>query len=188
MEESKEQQSLHRFLQFAIYLALFLDILVFVYSPKLLESQTGHRFGLSNFLIRMSRIIIYQHPIYSRFFSFLLISLVSIGTLSKKEKDLKAKTAIVFPLVFGAVSMVFSIYFFGNTGVIIGYYTSWEDIGYIGFLAAGTISVHVAMDNVSKIISSSLGKDKWNTEEESFMQARKPVNGKFAVSIPSLFY
>ncbi|MCX2584294.1 type IV secretory system conjugative DNA transfer family protein [Pedobacter sp. MR22-3] len=188
MEESKEQQSLHRFLQFAIYLALLLDILVFVYSPKLLESQTGHRFGLSSFLIRMSRIIIYQHPIYSRFFSFLLIALVSIGTLSKKEKDLKAKTAIVLPFVFGAVSMVFSIYFFGNTGVIIGYYTSWEDIGYVGFLVAGTISVHVAMDNVSKIISSTLGKDKWNTEEESFMQARKPVNGKFAVSIPSLFY
>jgi len=188
MEESKEQQSLHRFLQFAIYLALLLDILVFVYSPKLLESQIGHRFGLSSFLVRVSRIIIYQHPIYSRFFSFLLISLVSIGTLSKKEKDLKAKTSIVFPLVFGAVSMVFSIYFFGNKGLIIGYYTSWEDIGYIGLLLAGTISVHVAMDNVSKIISSSLGKDKWNTEEESFMQARKPVNGKFAVSIPSLFY
>lgn len=188
MEESKEQQSLHRFLQFTIYLALILDVLLFVYSPKLLESQTGHRFGLSSFLIRMSRIIIYQHPIYSRFFSFLLISLVSIGTLSKKEKDLNPKTSIVFPLVFGAISMVFSIYFFGNTGVIIGYYTSWEDIGYIGFLLAGTISVHVAMDNVSKIISSSLGKDKWNTEEESFMQARKPVNGKFAVSISSLFY
>ena len=188
MEESKEQQSLHRFLQFAIYLALFLDVLMFIYAPKLINVDYAQRLGLNRFLISMSRIITYQHPIYSRFFSFLLISLVSIGTLSKKEKDLNAKTAIVFPLVFGAISMVFSIYFFGNTGVIIGYYTSWEDIGYIGFLLAGTISVHIAMDNVSKIISSSLGKDKWNTEEESFMQARKPVNGKFAVSIPSLFY
>lgn len=188
MEESKEQQSLHRFLQFAIYLAVLLDILMFVYSPKLLQSHLGNRFGLSRFLLRMSRIIIYEHPLYSRFFSFLLISLVSIGTLSKKEKDLNAKTSIVFPLVFGVVSMVFSLYFFGNTGVIIRYYTSWEDIAYINFLLAGNISLHVAMDNVSKIISSKLGKDKWNTEEESFMQARKPVNGKFAVSIPSLFY
>ncbi|WP_431294515.1 type IV secretory system conjugative DNA transfer family protein [Pedobacter sp. P26] len=188
MEESKEQQSLHRFLQFAIYLALFLDVLMFIYAPKLITGDYAQRLGISRFLIRMSRIIVYQHPFYSRFLSFLLISLVSIGTLSKKEKDLNAKTSIIYPLVFGLVSMIFSIYFFGNTGVNIIYLTSWGDIGYISFLLVGSILVHVAMDNVSKIISSNLGKDKWNTEEESFMQARKPVKGKFAVSIPTLFY
>lgn len=188
MEESKEQQSLHRFLQFAIYLALFLDVLMFIYAPKLITADYAQRLGLSRFLIRMSRIIVYHDPLYSRFLSFLLISLVSIGTLSKKEKDLNAKTSIIYPLVFGLVSMIFSIYFFGNTGVNIIYLTSWGDIGYISFLLVGSILVHVAMDNVSKSISSNLGKDKWNTEEESFMQARKPVKGKFAVSIPTLFY
>lgn len=188
MEESKEQQSLHRFLQFAIYLALFLDVLMFIYAPKLITGDYNQRPGISRFLIRMSRIIIYQHPLYSRFFSFLLISLVSIGTLSKKEKDLNAKTSIVYPLIIGLLSMVFSIYFFGNSAVDIIYLTSLGDIGYMFFLLMGSIMVHIAMDNVSKIISSSVGKDKWNTEEESFMQARKPVKGRFSVSIPSLFY
>lgn len=112
MEESKEQQSLHRFLQFAIYLALLLDVLMFVYATKLLTDLGAEKIGLARFLVRMSRIIIYQHPLYSRFFSLLLISLVSIGTLSKKEKDLDAKTAIIYPLVLGLVLMAASIFFF----------------------------------------------------------------------------
>ncbi|MFD2285979.1 type IV secretion system DNA-binding domain-containing protein [Pedobacter petrophilus] len=188
MEESKEQQSLHRFLQFAIYLALLIDVLMFVYAPKLLIEAGAQKVGLSRFLIRMSRIVIYEHPLYSRFFSLILISLVSIGTLSKKEKDLDAKKAIIYPLSFGLVFMAASIFFFAGSGEQVFYLTNWPDVGYMGFLLVGTILVHVAMDNVSKIISSSLGKDKWNTEEESFMQARRPVNGPFAVNIPSLFY
>ncbi|WP_240898967.1 type IV secretion system DNA-binding domain-containing protein [Sphingobacterium sp. SGL-16] len=44
------------------------------------------------------------------------------------------------------------------------------------------------MDNISKIISSKLGKDKWNVEGESFMQATKPKITSYAVNIPMLFY
>jgi len=188
MEESKEQQSLHHFLQFAIYLAVLLDILMFVYAPKLLMDAGNFHNGLSRFLIRMSRIVIYDSPLYSRFFLLLLISLVSIGTLSKKEKDLRPRTAIIYPLAAGLVMLGGSVFFFGEVGQEIYYHTSWYDLGYITSLLMGTILVHIAMDNVSKVISSSFGKDKWNTEEESFMQARKPVNGPFAVTIPSLFY
>jgi len=188
MEESKEQQSLHRFLQFAIYLVLLLDVLMFIYAPKLLTESGAEKIGLSRFLLRMSRIIIYQHPLYSRFFSLLLISLVSIGTLSKKDKDLDTRKAIIYPLFSGLALLAMSIFFFGEEGNAVFYLTSWADVGYISLLLIGTILVHIAMDNVSKIISSSLGKDKWNTEEESFMQAKKPVKGPFAVSIPSLFY
>lgn len=44
------------------------------------------------------------------------------------------------------------------------------------------------MDNISKMIKSGLGKDKWNTEAESFMQPVKRIETPYSVNIPMLFY
>src|SRR5580698_9255319 len=95
MEETREQQRLHGFLQCAIYFSVFLEAAVFVYPhapfwgffEKPLES--------------LSHIAIYHKLIYSKLSTFLLICLVSIGTLAKKKKDLDPKTQIVYPLCIG---------------------------------------------------------------------------------------
>ena len=46
----------------------------------------------------------------------------------------------------------------------------------------------MSLDNVSKMIRSGLGKDKWNVEEESFMQCVKLVETDCSVDIPMHFY
>lgn len=188
MEESKEQQSMHRFLQFAIYLSVGFDILMFVYAEKLVNVQFAERYGLVLFLGRMSKIIIYHFPLYSKLFTLLLICLVAIGTLSRKEKDLNPKKAILYPLSFGLIILSASLWFYDRPGVYLIFYNSWYDIGYILCSLLGVLLIHIAMDNISKIISSKLGKDKWNVEGESFMQATKPKITPYAVNIPMLFY
>ncbi|MCA5006155.1 type IV secretion system DNA-binding domain-containing protein [Sphingobacterium bovistauri] len=188
MEESKEQQSMHRFLQFAIYLSVGLDILMFVYAEKLVSAQIAERYGLVLFLERMSKIIIYHFPLYCKLFTLLLICLVAIGTLSRKEKDLNPKNAIVYPLTFGLMILCASLWFYDRPGDILSLYSSWYDIGYIICSLLGVLLIHLAMDNISKIIRSKLGKDKWNVEGESFMQPTKPKVTAYAVNIPMLFY
>ncbi|MGO1788307.1 MAG: hypothetical protein ACTHZ7_14640 [Sphingobacterium sp.] len=44
MEESIEQQAMHRFLQFAIYLCLALDMLMFIYAENVVVSPSSERF------------------------------------------------------------------------------------------------------------------------------------------------
>lgn len=188
MEETKEQQSLHRFLQFGIYLSITIDILMFVYARKLTGTEISEHYGLSHFLERMARIIIYKDPLYSKLFTLMLICLVSVGTLSRKKKDLNPKNSIVYPLTAGLSIFVGGLWFYGKIGGTVFNHTSWYDIGYITSAFLGAILIHVAMDNVSKIISSNLGKDKWNVEGESFMQATKPKITPYAVNIPTLFY
>lgn len=188
MEETKEQQSLHRFLQFGIYLSVALDVLLFVYAHKITDSATSEHYGLSHFLERMARIIIYNHPLNSKLFTLILICLVSVGTLSRKKKDLNPKNSIVYPLTAGLLIFIGGLWFYGKTAGGPLLYTNWYDIGYIASAFLGAILIHVAMDNVSKIISSNLGKDKWNVEGESFMQATKPKITPYAVNIPTLFY
>jgi len=186
MEESKEQQSQHRFLQAAIYLSVALEIFCFVYGRHLLKSQ--HYKGLAFFLIRLERIKIYQQPLYSKLFTLILICLVSVGTLSKKQKDFSPKNAVGYPLAAGLIVFFCGLAFYGQQGERVIYGLSWYDIAYIVSAFSGTVLIHVAMDNISKMISARLGKDRWNIEEESFMQRTQPLLSTSAVNIPTLFY
>lgn len=188
MEESKEQQVVHRFLQFGIYLSVGIDILMFMYAEKIIGHPLSERYGFSHFLERMARIAIYHYPVNSKLFTLILICLVSIGTLSRKEKDLNPKNAIAYPLVAGILLLPLCLWCYGKQGTFPLPYTSWYDIGYIVSSIVSTLLLHIALDNVSKIISSKLGKDRWNVEEESFMQPIKPKITPYAVNIPMLFY
>ncbi|MEI2273605.1 type IV secretion system DNA-binding domain-containing protein [Sphingobacterium sp. ML3W] len=188
MEESKEQQATHRFLQFGIYLSVGIDILMFIYAEKIIGDPLSERYGFSLFLERMASIPIYHDPVNSKLFTLILICLVSIGTLSRKEKDLNTRNTILYPLIVGLLFFPLSIWCYGKQGYLPLPYTSWYDLGYILSSVLGPLLLHIALDNISKIISSRLGKDKWNVEEESFMQPTKPKITPYAVNIPMLFY
>jgi len=188
MEESKQQQGLHRFLQFCIYLSLCLDILIFIYCTKSPLPDFLYSYWMLGPLKVISKILIYTHPLYSRLFTLLLIILVSIGTLAKKERELNAKNAIGYPLSLGLLLFFSGLYFFSKRGEVILMLLSWNELAYCSCLLAGTVLIHISMDNISKIISAKLGKDRWNVEEESFMQATKPKPGPYRVCIPMLFY
>jgi type IV secretory pathway TraG/TraD family ATPase VirD4 len=186
MEESKEQQSQHRFLQAAIYLSILLEVFCFIYGPKL-NLYPGLK-GLTVFLSHLKHIRIYQQPLLSKLFTLILICLVSVGTLSKKQKDFNPKNSVAYPLGLGLLLFFGGLWFYRQQGHYVIYGLNWYEIGYIICAFAGTILIHIAMDNVSKMISARLGKDRWNVEEESFMQRTKPLLATNAVNIPTLFY
>lgn len=188
MEESKEQQGLHRFMQFCIYLCVAMDIFIFICAPRLLNFPQFGRYGLIRVYDAISRLSIYSLPVYSRAFILTLVVLVCIGTLSKKEKDLDYRRAILYPLSLGLLPFFGGLWFYGLPGKTVFLLFSWRETAYCASLFFGTVLIHAAMGNISKIISSRLGKDRWNIEEESFMQATRKKNGPYQVSIPSLFY
>jgi hypothetical protein len=188
MEETKEQQSLYKFLQFGIYLSVLIEVFLFFYASKFLTQDYTDKFNLRFFVIRLARLPFYHQLIYSKLFTLLLICLVSVGTLSRKNKDLNPKNHIVYPLVAGLIVFFSGILFQGKHTPAIWMGAGWSDLLYIVTAIFGTLLIHIAMDNVSKIISSKLGKDKWNIEGESFMQPVKPIETPYSVNIPMLFY
>ncbi|MGE6221184.1 TraM recognition domain-containing protein [Nubsella zeaxanthinifaciens] len=188
MEETKEQQSLHKFMQFGIYLSVLIEIFLFFYAEKLLEEQSADKSGILFFAVRLVRIPFYHQLFYSKLFTLILICLVSVGTLSRKKKDLDPKSQIVYPLAAGLVIYFSGIWFQGRVQKEVWMGAGWYDMAYIFTAIFGTILIHVAMDNVSKIISSRLGKDIWNIEGEAFMQPVEPIETPYSVNIPMLFY
>ena len=113
---------------------------------------------------------------------------MSIGTLAKKKKDLDPKNHIVYPLSLGLLLFFGSIIYMGRASPLVFPYTTWFDLFYVICSLLGALMISVAMDNISKIIKSGLGKDKWNTEAESFRQPVKCIATPYSVNIPMLFY
>ncbi|MDR6943669.1 type IV secretion system DNA-binding domain-containing protein [Mucilaginibacter pocheonensis] len=182
MEETREQQKLHGFMQAAIYLSVLLEVVIFVYRKA---PFWGFFFTP---LDKISHIAIYDSLVYSKLATMTLMCLVSIGTLAKKEKDLNPKKHIVYPLSLGLFLFFGSIILQGRPSTLAFAYTSWFNLAYIVSSFVGALMTSLAMDNISKLIRSGLGKDKWNTEAESFMQPLKKVETPYSVNIPMLFY
>jgi hypothetical protein len=182
MEETREQQKLHGFLQCAIYLSILIEAAIFVY-------RDAPFWGIFfTPLEKISHLFIYSGLIYSKLATFSLICLVSIGTLAKKKTDLDPKKHIGYPLAAGLLLFFGSIACQGRASPVAFAYTTWFDLFYMICSFIGALMVSLSMDNISKFIRSGLGKDKWNTEAESFMQPVKRVETPYSVNIPMLFY
>ncbi|RFZ91073.1 type IV secretory system conjugative DNA transfer family protein [Mucilaginibacter conchicola] len=182
MEETREQQKLHGFLQCGIYLSILLDAAIFIY----LNAPIWGIFFLP--LERLSHMGIYSSMLSSKLCTLGLICLVSIGTLSKKDTEVNPKKQIIIPLAIGLILFFGCLLFRGRSSPIVFSYTTWWDLGYLVCSFSGAFVCSISMDNISKMISSGLGKDKWNTEAESFMQPVKKVETPYSVNIPMLFY
>jgi hypothetical protein len=52
----------------------------------------------------------------------------------------------------------------------------------------GAVLVHIALDNISKFLKEGLLKDRFNFENESFLQSTEPIENKYSVNIPMRFY
>ena len=182
MEESREIQKLHGFLQCTIYLMVIAEIIIFVYSraPFL---------GLFSFVVdKLSLIPIYHKLLYSKFATLALICLVSIGTVAKKKVDLDPKKHIMLPLTAGLLMFFGSLWLFARPSSLAFSFTSWYNLFYNICSLLGALTLSISMDNISKMIRSGLGKDKWNVDQESFMQPTEKVETSSSVNIPMQFY
>ncbi len=188
MEQKRHLEKLHGLIQFLVYAMVFLEIFLFIYSPKVLIGE-GMARQFVPIVDKLMNLPIYQNLLYSKLSILLSICLAAIGTLSKKELNLNPKKQIVFPLILGFIFFFGALFFYSMEGsAIILPYTSWPDLAFGLSSLLGAVLIHTALDNVSKLIKSGLGKDEWNIEGESFMQEKEKMDTPYSVNIPMQFY
>lgn len=186
MEEQKEHQKLYGFLQMFVYFFVLLDITINIYLSTI-------KFGVFAIpLERLSLTLIFSQVLYTKFSTLILVCLVGIGTLAKKNLEADPIRHVAIPLLIGLILLFSSIFFLdkSNSAVSIQVlpHTSVYQLSYIVFSFFGTLLTLTAVDNISKFIQSGFGKDKWNVEAESFMQNTKQLDSPTYVSIPMQFY
>lgn len=175
-------------LQAGVYLSVLIEIALYAYPPQEIDSAGGIA-SIAHLLAgKLLATKIYGTLLHSKLFTLVLLVLVATGTRSRKQRDIDPYLKILLPLAAGLLLFFLSISILQIQVITTFMGISWERICYAMMSLTGTILIHVAMDNVSKLIHSNLGKDRWNVEEESFMQPTAPSAAPYAINIPTLFY
>jgi hypothetical protein len=180
MEESKELEKLYTIFRGCIYVLVLMEFAVFIPFPFLKGA---------NFVIeKIATFGIYDSLIYSKLATLLMVGITCIGTRAKKTLEFNAKKMVIIPIFIGIIFVILSVFFYRHFMSLILFQLPFNWILYMIFSVIGVVLIHVALDNLSKIIKSGLGKDRFNIENESFQQQVNIVENKYSVNIPTMFY
>ncbi len=184
MQEQQHHIKIYGFFQKMVYFTVVMDCLCVLFLSAKVPI-------LSNLLISFAKLGFFYPSMNAKISTLVLIGLVAIGTKAKKNKDLNIIKAIVLPIILGIGLMLFSITFVNeasnnNLPKVISFF-SLSQLLYVTFSFIGAVATQVGADNISKILKTNLGKDRWNTEEESFDQNKELIETDTSINIPYLF-
>lgn len=187
MEESKDLQSLYKIFRTFIYLSLIIEFFEYAINPASLDFGAGI---LSNIHSRLKVWTIYQdgHLLYSKIMTLTFICITCIGTKNKKHLEFNAKKMVIYPISFGLILMFLSIWVFNQRWSPHFFTLPSSTWLYFAMSIAGAVFCQVALDNISKFLKDGLLKDRFNFENESFMQMEDKVENKYSVNIPMRYY
>ena len=187
MEESKELQGAYKIFRSVIYLSLLVEFFEYAIDPELLDFWGGILCDIHD---RIKQWYIYNdgHLIYSKAATLLLICVTCIGTKARKHLEFDARRQVLYPLVSGFGLLGLAIWLFGHDMQTMVSVFRLNTVLYAAASIIGTVLVHVALDNVSKFLKEGLMKDRFNFENESFIQCEEEVKNGYSVNIPMRYY
>ena len=187
MEESKELQGFYKIFRAVIYISILMEFFAYALQPEQLDFLGGI---VTDIHSRIRRWMIYSdgHMVYSKVATFLLICITCVGTRNKKHLEFDARRMVLYPLVYGVGLITLSVWLYGYS-MDTRFYTLRLNI-WLYMLASivGVVLVHIALDNISKFLKEGLLKDRFNLENESFIQCEKKIENKYSVNIPMRYY
>ena len=187
MEESKDLQTIYKIFRTFVYVSLILEFFEYAVNPRTFDFLGGIVTDIHG---RLKLMDIYQdgHLLHSKIMTFLMICVTCIGTRNKKNLEFNAKRMVIYPISFGSILMFMSVWVFYQSQTprfFSLYYTTWL---YFVMSVVGTVLCHIALDNISKYMKDGLLKDRFNFENESFVQSEELVENKYSVNIPMRYY
>ena len=187
MEETKELQTLYKIFRYLIYTLLFLEFFEYAIDPTILDHWGGIVCDVHD---RIKRWFIYNdgNLVWSKVAIFVTICITCIGTRNKKHLEFDARRQVFYPFVGGAFLTILSVWLFSKP-ININFYTISLNIWlYMIASIIGTVLMHIALDNISKFLKEGLMKDRFNFENESFVQCQEKIENKYSVNIPMRYY
>ena len=184
MQEQQNQIKIYDFFQKMVYGVVTLDCLILFFGKADIPV-------LSNLLNSFEKMGLFSPPIHAKLVTLILITLVAIGTKAQKKRDLNVTKSVFLPILVGLLMIISSLVLADKAGdlslpQILPFVNAYQ-LGYALLSFAGTMITQMGADNISKIMQTKMGKDRWNTEEESFDQNTELKVTDSSVNIPYKF-
>jgi hypothetical protein len=173
VNEPRELVQLHEGFRFFSYLLLFLSMYLSrigwfveqgIFVPELAPVLT--KLYRLNFLtdIYLSKLVC---------MAFLVVT--CIGTKAHKDRELKVSNIVV--------QVVAGMSLYWGSLLLVGRY----DLGYLVSTFIGFVVLNIGFDNVSKLITVNLMKDRFNLENENFPQEETLKENPYSVNLPTRY-
>ena len=187
MEESKDLIVGYKIFRSLVYVSLILEFFIYAVDPAVLDFWGGILMDIHS---RMRRWFIYAdgNLIWSKVATLLLICITCIGTRNKKQLEFDARKMVLYPLVAGLFIVILSVWIFGHRMGPHLYTIPLNRWLYMAASVVGTVLVHIALDNISKFLKEGLLKDRFNFENESFIQCEEKIENNYSVNVPMRYY
>ena len=187
MEESKELQGFYKLFRAAIYVSVLMEFFEYAINPEMLDFWGGILCDLHD---RIKQWSIYNdgNLVLSKIATFVLICITCIGTRNKKQLEFNAKKQVIIPLTCGLILIIGSVWLFNHHMEQKLYTLPLNVILYMVASVIGVVLIHIALDNISKLLKDGLMKDRFNFENESFEQCQELQENKYSVNIPMRYY
>ena len=187
MEESKELQGFYKLFRAAIYVSVLMEFFEYAINPEMLDFWGGILCDLHG---RIKQWSIYNdgNLVLSKIATFVLICITCIGTRNKKQLEFNAKKQVIIPLTCGLILIIGSVWLFNHHMEQKLYTLPLNVILYMVASVIGVVLIHIALDNISKLLKDGLMKDRFNFENESFEQCQELQENKYSVNIPMRYY
>ena len=184
MQEQQNQIKIYDFFQKMVYGVVALDCLILFFGKADIPV-------LSNLLNSFEKMGLFSPPIHAKLVTLILITLVAIGTKAQKKRDLNVTKSVFLPILVGLLMIISSLVLADKAGdlslpQILPFVNAYQ-LGYALLSFAGAMITQMGADNISKIMQTKMGKDRWNTEEESFDQNTELKVTDSSVNIPYKF-
>lgn len=179
-QETKEQQQIYGIFRGCIYLFLIIELLCHL--PVVVPA-------LRYLLSLLGRLHIFDSLAGCKCIELVCVLLTCIGTVGKKDLSSDVRTKIVLPIVGGFLSLGLSLYFHDlqlGAARFVGLPLPRLLYGLCSVL--GVAAVHYGGDAIARHYNNTLGKDRFNFENESFPQCRELIENEYSVNIPMIYY
>ena len=180
-EETREQQQLYNYFRSCIYIFLIIEIVMNL--PITADNR------VTQFILDLlGRFKVFNSVSGCKVAELICICVVCIGTKAKKALKFNVKTMVIYPVLAGLTLVGMCFIFHGmNVGM------SWfgfpaNRILYALCSVAGTMLVHQGLDGIAKYYNYKVGEDRFNFENESFLQSEALVANEYSVNIPMIYY
>ncbi len=181
MGESQGMKSLYALMGFCLYAFVLLEVAFYVGVLKgVLPSY------LSGVLMRFSGTPFFSNVLWAKLYTLGGAVIVAVGARPRKDMDFRFARHVLLPCFLGLLLAGLSLFFFAWGRSSASLVTADAVYGALSLLA---IPIWEAgLSNIAKMVSAGFLKDKFNVENETFDQPRKPIENPYSVNIPMLFY
>ena len=180
-EETREQQQIYNYFRSCIWVFLIIEMIVNI--P--ISSDNA----IAAFLLKLlERFKIFNTVAGCKICELVCICIVATGTTAKKSLKFNLKTMVIYPLIIGAVFIIFCFVFHSTPirGHLFGIPTNRALYAICSIL--GTMLIQQGLDAIARYYNHKVGEDRFNFENESFEQTRELVENEYSVNIPMLYY